>query len=432
MKKILLMLAGLIAAAAATAQITGSWAGKLEASPEASLALVINIRPDGSATLDSPDQGAYGIPMTVDINEGDSLSVSVSMIKMNFAGRLADGRLSGTFRQGALELPLALEPKQQATRPERPQTPRPPFPYTTEEMTARNTADGATLVGTLTLPATAAPGAPVVLMVSGSGIQDRDETYMDHKPFAVIADALARRGIASLRYDDRGAGQSSGPMNEVTTASNTRDARAMLDLLLADSRFGSVGVLGHSEGARIAYAMPAAFIVGLGAPALRGDSILADQNQVMLMAAGVPMQIAEDYAQAMLKVFAGVDPEKATAKWKKDAVTEPLIENLTRVAYAHDPWLHYFTKDDPAADIRAQKAPMLILYGDRDCQVTPELNAPRMRQLAPEADLRILTGLNHMLQHCTNGTVAEYGRIDETIAPEVLEAIADFILARNR
>ncbi|MBD5316928.1 MAG: alpha/beta hydrolase [Bacteroides sp.] len=418
-----------LGALTASAQVAGSWSGVLEASKEVKLPLVINIADNGAASLDSPDQGVYGLPLLVNANIGDSLSVSQPQLSLSFAGRLVKGKLSGTFTQGALSLPLTLKPKTSADNaPKRPQTPKPPFPYSTRPVAFLNDADGASLAGTLTLPDAPAPGTPVVLMVTGSGTQDRDETVMNHKPFAVIADALARRGIASLRFDDRGAGESTGPLDSVTTASNTRDAAAGLAWLRNQGSFGKVGVLGHSEGGRIAFALPADFIVAVAAPALRGDSILADQNLSMLLSSGVPMQTAIDYSDALFHVLNGTPVDQAVASWQRTALTEPLIENLERVSLKHDPWMDYFVKDSPAADIAATRVPILALYGDRDCQVTASLNAPRMRALAPQADVRILTGLNHMMQHSQTGLPAEYLKIEETIAPEALDALITFIL----
>lgn len=430
MKNIILSLAALFFAASAVAQVTGSWIGTLEVDKSNRLTLGININ-GNAATLDSPDQDAYGLPLLVNANIGDSISLSMPQIKMTFCGRLVKGKLTGTFTQGALSMPLTLKPNNapRAAGNKRPQTPRAPFPYSQTEVTFANPDDGASLAGTLTLPDNPAQGNPVVLMISGSGTQDRDETILDHKPFAVIADALARRGIASLRYDDRGAGKSKGPLNNITTATNTADARAGLQWLRLNHPDSRVGVLGHSEGARIAFALPADFIVALGAPALRGDTILAEQNNALLLASGTGLQTAESYSQALLKVLNGVSVENATINWEPSVVNQSLIENLYRVASNRNPWLDYFIKDDPTADIRALSVPALVLYGGRDCQVTPELNAPRMRALAPGADVRILPELNHLLQHCQTGSPTEYGKIEETIAPEALTAITNFILA---
>lgn len=418
-----------LSALAAQAQVSGSWEGALEVTDGERLPIVINLNGGESATLDSPDQGAFGIPMTVDANIGDSVSVSVQMLKLNFSGRLIDGKLQGRLRQGPLDMPVTLTRKSAEAKLDRPQTPVPPFPYSTREVTFLNETDGATLAGTLTIPDAPASGNPVVLMVTGSGLQDRDETALGHKPFAVIADALARKGIASLRYDDRGAGQSTGPIEHLTTAENTRDAAAGIKWL-RDNRPGSrIGVIGHSEGARIAYALPADFIVGIGAPALRGDSVLADQNVAMLLTAGVPMKIAGNYADALIRVLNGADVDAVTGAWERNATTESLIKNLYAVKAKHNPWLDYFIQDSPAADIAAVKVPMLIIYGDKDTQVTASLNAPEVKRLAPDARVEILLGLNHLMQHCQTGAVTEYALISETFAPEALDLITDFILS---
>ncbi len=429
MKTIISSIIFFLSALSCMAQVSGSWTGSLNVGEDSSLRLGLNISPT-TATLDSPDQGAYGIPMVVNANIGDSVSVSVPQIRLTFTGRLMpDGKLSGRLRQGMLDVQLQLDPKDESTGPERPQTPRPPFPYSTREVTFTNADDGDFLAGTLTIPDVAAPGSPVVLFVSGSGTQDRDETVLDHKPFAVLADALARKGIASLRYDDCGAGKSTGSMENRTTATNTRDAAAGLKWLRDSLPSSRVGVLGHSEGGRIAYALPADFIIGIGAPAFRGDSVLADQNLALLLTAEVPLKIAESYADAFFHVINGADVDAVTGAWQRNQLTEPLIENLHRVKANHNPWLDYFVKDSPAADIAAVKVPMLVIYGDKDTQVTASLNAPEILRLNPATRVEILTGLNHMMQHCTTGAVSEYGVITETMAPEAIDLITTYILS---
>ena len=430
MKAFISFIAGVLLSTGATAQVAGTWSGKLELTPQVSLELVINLPSDGSnATFDSPDQGAYGLPLEVEYNQNDSIAVASPKIGFFFSGRIADGNLTGTFRQGMVTRQLTLTAKKEtAHTADRPQTPRPPYPYTTKDVEFDGSGNSH-LCGTLTLPDEPAPGNPTVLMISGSGLQDRDETVMGHRPFAVISDYLARHGIASLRYDDRGTGSSTGDTDTLTTAGNIADARAAIQWLRSNTKSQRVGAIGHSEGGRIAFAIQSDFIVAIAAPASRGDTLIADQNRAMLTVGGMPEEIARMYETALLKVVNGTSVDEAIASWNLTPVTRPLTDNLRKVAATRQPWLDYFMKDDPAADIAASRdLPVIAFYGNKDTQVTATLNAPRMSALNPIADIRVIDGLNHMMQHCSTGAVTEYAKISETIAPEVLEAIARWIL----
>lgn len=426
MRIVTVIVTALLTAATVQARISGTWSGKLHVSPQAELELVMNLGTDGRATLDSPDQNAFGIPMDVSWNQDDSLAVAVAPIGMKFEGRLDNGELRGTFRQGLARIPLSLTRRDTAVGHSRPQTPQPPFPYTETEVTFDG-AGGAHLAGTLAVPDTPAAGSPAVVMISGSGAQDRDETVAAHRPFAVIADHLARHGIASLRYDDRGTGGSTGPTDTLTTAGNIADARKAIAWMRSRESFGRIGVLGHSEGGRIAFALPVDFIVAIGAPAVRGDTLLADQNRALLMVNGTDDETAAMYADAFLKVVNGTDPAVAVAGWEMTPLRRQLADNLHKVVQSRTPWLDYMLKDDPTADIAGCRMPVMTVYGAKDQQVSAALNAPRIRSLLPDATVMVADGLNHMMQHCTTGNVTEYGQIEETVAPEVLEAITNWI-----
>ena len=384
--------------------LSGSWNGEIEPMPGARLSIVLNISPgsDGrdNVTLDSPDQGAYGLKTEVDYLSADSINVSIPALRLSYSGTLRrDHRgdcIDGIFRQATLSLPLVLYPG--SKEPNRPQTPRPPFPYTTRDVSFGNPESGNILAGTLTLPASVNDDTPVVLMVSGSGLQDRDETVFAHKPFAVIADHLARVGIASLRYDDRGVGQSTGDGENATTADFASDAASALHYLKDTEKFKKTGILGHSEGGSIAFMLAADrksapdFIICMGAPAVSGDSILRAQISLTL-------QNEEEIEYAMEHIH--------TTK---------------------NPWMEYFLAYSPKADIMASECRTMALYGELDQQVTPQPNFSEMKRLRPDADVRLYPGLNHLMQHCQTGSVIEYRRIEETISPEVLSDIVRFIL----
>lgn len=414
MKKVLFTMLLSVAAMAVHAQVNattallGAWSGKLNVGAM-SLTLVLHLeQADGyvKVSLDSPDQGAKGIPAFKEYLSDDSLAVKVEMIGMTYRARLKEGQLDGTFSQNGFSTKLVLA--RGVAEVKRPQMPQSPYPYTTEEVTFRNEKDGATLAGTLTWPVgynkNAKKKPVVVLLVSGSGQQNRDEEVFDHKPFLVIADYLARQGIATLRYDDRATGKSvGGEVRNATTADFSRDAAAGIDFLRSNNAFSKVGILGHSEGGSIAFMLGAQkqvdFIVSLAGPGVKGDTLLAAQGNRILALSGQPANMTvEKYRQ-------------------QEAVQQV-------------PWIKWFCDYDPSDDIRNTRCPVFALNGDRDCQVLSSLNLEALRRLLPSTKRNMIKeypGLNHLFQHCTTGLPTEYGQIEETISPEVLEDISAWI-----
>lgn len=414
MKKILLTLLLIIAAIGIHAQVNtttallGAWSGKLNFGAM-SLTLVLHLeQEDGyvKVSLDSPDQGAKGIPVFKEYLSDDSLAVKVEAIGMTYRARLKERKLDGTFSQNGFSTKLVLT--KGVAEVKRPQMPKSPYPNTMEEVTFFNEKDGATLAGTLTWPVgydkNAKKKPVVLLMVSGSGQQNRDEELFDHKPFLVIADYLARQGIATLRYDDRATGKSVGGMvKNATTADFSRDAAAGIDFLRDNKAFSKVGILGHSEGGSIAFMLGAQkkvdFIVSLAGPGVKGDTLLVAQGNRILSLSGQPANMTvEKYRQ-------------------QEAVQQT-------------PWLKWFCDYDPSDDIRKTRCPVFALNGDRDCQVLSSLNLEAIRSLLPSSKRNLIKeypALNHLFQHCTTGLPTEYGQIDETISPEVLGDIAKWI-----
>lgn len=392
-----------------TTALLGSWSGKLNVGAT-SLTLVLNLeQADGyvKVSLDSPDQGAKGIPASKEYLSDDSLSVKVAQIGMTYRARLKDGKLDGTFSQNGFSTSLILT-KGASPEVKRPQTPKPPYPYMTEEVTFRNNTDGATLAGTLTWPVgydkQSKQKPVVVLLVSGSGQQNRDEELFEHKPFLVIADYLARQGIATLRYDDRATGASvGGEVKNATTEDFARDAAAGLDFLRSRNAFSKIGILGHSEGGSIAFMLAAKkrtdFIVTLAGPGVKGDTLLAAQSNRILSLSGMPANMTvEKYRQ-------------------QQAVQET-------------PWIKWFIDYDPSDNIRQTHCPVFALNGERDCQVISSLNLSAIQHLLPKSKQNLIKEyptLNHLFQHSTTGLVAEYGQTEETISPEVLSDIAQWI-----
>lgn len=389
-----------------TTDLLGSWSGKLKVGV-ASLTVVLHLeQADGYVTvsLDSPDQGAKGIPGKKEYLSDDSIAVKVESIGATYRARLKDGNLDGTFSQSGLSFPLIMTKGLPEVK--RPQMPQPPYPYTTEEVTFTNDADGATLAGTLTYPIgyDKKQKPMVVLFVSGSGQQNRDEELMNHKPFLVIADYLARQGIATLRYDDRATGRSvGGEVKNATSEDFARDAVAGIDFLRAKKAFSKVGILGHSEGGTIAFMLGSQkkvdFIVSLAGPTVKGDTLLAAQSNRILSLSGQPATMTvEKYRQT--------------------------------VAPMKNHWIDWFNDYDPTENIRKMRCPVFALNGDRDCQVISTLCLPALKQLLPPSKKHLIKeypSLNHLFQHCKTGLPEEYGQIEETISPEVLQDIAAWI-----
>ncbi|MBR4826642.1 MAG: alpha/beta hydrolase [Bacteroidales bacterium] len=376
----------------------GTWNGTLEV---AGLALVLHL--GDSCFVDSPDQEVYGlVPRIKSIDEE---SIDIMLLKgATFKGKLQNDSLIGTFRQLGAKVPLVLTRGPLVRN--RPQTPREPFPYTTEEVTFSN--GDITLAGTLCLPEN--QDVPVVVMVSGSGKQDRDESLLGHKPFAVLSDALARAGLPSLRYDDRECGGSTGVFAEATTADFATDAAAAVRYLRSRG-FSKVGVIGHSEGGTIAFMLAGAenpddstpdFIVSLAGMADRGDSTLVRQTTRMLMLQGAPESAAKLGGKLMAK-----QSVKQMGKWGK-----------------------YFAALDPAPFLARIQCPVLALNGTKDYQVIPEYNLTKVEALCPRADCRLYEGLNHLFQHCNTGLGTEYASIEETMSEEVMADIADWVSKR--
>ncbi len=457
MKKIaMLTMAVALATGALADNVRGAWSGSLNLGV-ASLRIVMNIG-EGKATLDSPDQGAYGIEATLKYCSADSVAIEIPAIQASYTARLTEGQLRGTFTQAGQPMALNLEPG--GVDLKRPQTPQPPFDYKSEEVriTTPGTdpstgralaAGGAQLAGTLLIPAHFAKGGTVVVMVSGSGQQNRNEELFGHKPFWVIADRLARHGIASLRYDDRGVGGSTGNVDRATTYDNMSDALAVVDYLRKQGRFGKIGILGHSEGGTIGYMIAARqkadFVVSLAGPALRGDSILILQNRDMLRSMGVDSASVSAYCTALGRIFEykrtariEADPELTLATLTIGlTLPEPLKANLTEVIKSHNAWMDYFAAYDPSADISHTTCPVMAVGGSRDMQVNTQANLRAIRQKLPHPTgkaqwpryhfIKEYQGLNHLLQPSTTGLPTEYGQIETTLSEEVLTDLCQWL-----
>lgn len=415
-----------------TTKLLGTWSGKLNFM-STSLTLVLNLKQtDGNVvvTLDSPNQGAKGIGCSKEYLTDDSLAVKVDMINATYRARLKDGRLNGIFSQNGLSLPLILEPG--APQLNRPQTPRPPFPYTEEEVTFQNGAF--TFHGTLTLPEGCNTDTPVMVMVTGSGQQNRDEELLDHRPFAVIADVLARQGIATMRFDDRGWGDTAFHYQNYTIDDHKTDAEAGVNLMR--ERFRHVGVIGHSEGGTIALMLASEgkvdCCVSLAGMAVSGKETLLEQNRTMLALHMIPTDTINAYCEALDRAFDDLAADKS-AEDIDDSNLPQMLKNNFKAAMEQmqSRYMRALLKTDVRQSLPRVTCPVLALNGKRDTQVNAATNLEAIDKGLTNSkhEVVVYDELNHLFQHCQTGFPNEYQVIEETIAPEVLAKIAEWVKA---
>jgi pimeloyl-ACP methyl ester carboxylesterase len=432
--------------------IDGVWMGWLDTGA-VKLRVVFHIvnTADGLiATIDSPDQGMRAMPASSVTRDGVSLKVEVNAIGGVFEGRIAADRLSieGTWTQRGGKLALLLRPvKDLSEGPrKRPQNPAKPYPYREEEVFFENQVQNVTLAATLTLPQ-GRPPFPAVLLITGSGPQDRDESLLGHKPFLILSDYLTRKGIAVLRADDRGVGKSTGNFATATTADFATDTEAGVAYLKtrAEIDHHKIGLIGHSEGGVIAPMVAArnasvAFIVMMAGTGVPGDQILPAQSEAIAVAGGKNPEKAAQDAARQRELIALVESEKDRAVLEKElkekmAVWMPEAQLGAQINQITSPWFRYFLTYDPAIALRQVTCPALAINGERDTQVLPKQNLPPIRKALEEAGNRHfevdeLPGLNHLFQTAKTGAPGEYTEIEETISPIALEKIASWILQR--
>lgn len=429
--------------------LDGDWAGAMTMPTGATIRLVLHVRTgaDGTAvTLDSPDQLAYGIPLRTLKRDGGKVGFSIN--GGSFEGTLAadshsiDGAWSGPNYKGPLT--FASRPIQTAG-PNRPQTPKPPFPYRTEEVTV-DSAPGVKLAGTLTLPQGKGP-FPAVVMITGSGAQDRDETILGHKPFAVIADRLTRDGIAVLRMDDRGFAKSTGDFASATDDDFAVDTAADVAYLRTrpDIDPAKIGLIGHSEGGLVAPKVAArdpkiAFIVLMAGPGVPLFDVLKLQRDKLAPAMGqTPDQIhrAEVLMDHVMEAMRGSkDEAEAHARALKvvkaeggDLIRSDAQAEQTAAEFSSG-WMRDLLDYDPRPTLAKVRCPILALNGSKDGQVPPDQNLPAIRAATrgnPDVTIVELPNLNHLFQTAKTGAVGEYADIEETVAPIALDEMSSWI-----
>lgn len=428
-------------------QLQGLWTGTLN---EGILNLRVAIRFDrnGTGKLDSLDQHVTGISVTGVRVQGYRVTFRVDSVEGSYSGIVMDegNRLDGDWYQG-VSLPFVLTRDGVMPKIKRPQTPKPPFPYTEQDVKFPSFARNVFLDATLTIPEGSGP-FPGVVLITGSGPQDRDESNLGHKPFWVIADYLARRGVVVLRADDRGTGKSTGSFNGATTRDFADDAAGAVRFLRTREFVGTIGLIGHSEGGLVAPmvasdpslgAKEVDFLVLLAAPGVPGDQIIIEQQILVSRAMGLSETTVEKNREREQKILSvarsETDPVLAKSKMRA-AVGEfgggPMSLLNSRFDEATTPWFRFLINYDPGTALRALKQPVLALNGALDVQVPPAQNLPAITwelEAGNNKDYEVvkLAGLNHFFQTATTGAPSEYGEIEETIAPSVLNLMAEWI-----
>ena len=428
------------------AQIEGYWKGQIDlGTMKLEMAFNITAIENGfSATLDVPAQGAFDFPVDETTFKDGHLQLTMSSMDASYSGTPKDGVIEGEFTQHGMTFTLNLARAEREQKKNRPQDPQPPFKYQIEEVTFVNEKEGNTLAGTLTIPKGDGP-FPAMVLVSGSGQQNRDEELMNHRPFWVIADYCARHGIAVLRYDDRGIGGSTGEVENATSMDFSYDAEAAFDYLRNRKEINAtkVGILGHSEGGVINFMVAArrpevAFLVSLAGPSVNGIEVLKEQQAAILRASGMPEEMVQFSGNANAQMFDII--ETSNDREEADSLLRQLLkgwgynEELTEqtVGQMASPWMYYFLRYDPTDAIVKTNCPALLLNGSKDLQVIASQNLPAYEKIIAEhgktnLTLRELPDLNHLFQHCETGSPNEYFEIEETISPEVLEMIVEFV-----
>ena len=447
MKNVLTLCVVLLLPLTTSAQdITGDWHGYLK---EFQLRIVYHITEteDGlTATMDSPDQGANGIPTTETTFENSTLTVTATNLGATFKGEFVDDTIEGTFSQGGMQIPLKLTREaMKRLVANRPQEPKEPYPYYSEEVTFENHEADIMLAGTLTLPEKEG-NFPAVVLITGSGPQDRNEELMGHKPFLVLADHLTKNGIAVLRYDDRGFGKSTGNFATATSADFASDVESAVAYLKTREEIDAIkiGLIGHSEGGLIAPMVASKsedvnFIVLLAGPGLRGDKILLLQQELIARASGTSEENLRLTKELNTEVFIMVSESNDLEILKKDLtgyLSKALnneykqlvpagmpVDNFvaTQINAIATPWMVFFMKHDPAVVLEKVNCPVLAINGEKDLQVPPKENLTAIAQALEKGGNKNvktieLPGLNHLFQESQTGVPSEYGTIEQTFA----------------
>lgn len=442
--------------------LSGVWSGKLELPNTMKLTVVFNIsiNSDGTytSTLDSPDQGAKGIPTESTKVEGDSITISIPAIRGAYKGKIVfeEMKIEGKWSQGGMNLDLTVNKVDKVEEVKRPQEPKEPFPYNAEEVLFENEKDNVTLAGTLTFPKEG-NNFPAVVLISGSGGQNRNEELLNHKPFLVIADYLTRNGIAVLRFDDRGIAESTGNHELATTEDFAKDVLAAVEFLKERKEIdkNKIGLIGHSEGGLISpiaaiNSSDVAFIIMMAGPGIPGDSILILQSELIQRAEGSSEEEIQKSLATQRKIYSAIkeindeklltesldkifiDEFAKMTEEEKSKLGDPEAYKNMQMKILTSAWFRNFVKYNPASTLEKVKCPVLAINGENDLQVPPKENLTAIETALKKAgnknfETKLLPGLNHLFQTSSTGKVSEYGQIEETFSPLALETILDWI-----
>lgn len=443
--------------------ITGQWNGVLKVQG-AQLRVVFNVTADNGelkSTMDSPDQGAKGIPTTATTFENSTLKITIINAGIEYTGTLGNENIIvGTFKQAGQSFPMNLS--KEAIEKEvvaRPQEPVKPYPYYSEDITFENKEAKITLAGTLTLPKENGL-FPVVILISGSGPQNRDEELLGHKPFLVLSDFLTRNGIAVLRYDDRGTAQSEGDFKAATSADFATDVESAIEYLKTRKEIDKkqIGLIGHSEGGIIApmvanKSKDVAFIVLLAGTGLPGDQILLSQQRLIGKASGVRDELLQENELINKKAFDVVKKSNSLEQLEDDLtnlLNKFLVDNpitdipqgmssddfvKLQITQVVNPWMQYFIKYDPSLALEKVKCPVLALGGEKDLQVPSKENLEAIKNALTKGEnknvtIKELANLNHLFQESNTGSPNEYATIEQTFSPIALNEILRWIQAQ--
>ncbi|MEU8899489.1 alpha/beta fold hydrolase [Nocardia sp. NPDC048505] len=422
----------------------GDWHGAIQ-TPGAPLEVGVTFKADG-ATIDIPAQGIAGAALKDVQTSRDAVTWTIADIPGDpkFKGRYdsAGDKITGDFTQSGQTFALTME-RGKVVPPARPQEPKPPFPYQSEDVSYRS--GDLTIAATLTKPQGPGP-FPAVLLITGSGPQDRNEELMGHKPFLLLADTLTRAGYAVLRADDRGVGGTGGDLDDANYDDLSADAAAGVSFLRAraDIDKNRVGLLGHSEGGYLAPKVAArpdsgvAFLISMAGPSVPGRDVLIEQNRVILGAGGAsPEEIDKQVRFVTEWSEALVRGDLAAAKQVqvRQNETVPVEQRQSEAAMnaMNSKYMAAFLAYDPGPDLAALRIPVFSFFGDKDLQVPPAQSAQRMREVLaanPDQTVRVYPGLNHLMQPAPTGQLSEYTTIETTIAPEVLTDITAWLTQR--
>jgi pimeloyl-ACP methyl ester carboxylesterase len=453
--------------------ISGDWAGDVVIGAfEMRVLFRIREYPNGNITaaLSAPDKSELPVPVTVITRDDKDVRIDVDTIGGKYRGKLSGNgkRIRGEWTQGEYNVDLDLDFVEGGFAQGRPQTPKPPFDYAVEEVTFSNAFSNKSLAGTLSLPRSRprhGTGHPAIVLVSDAGPHNRDAEDSSHRPFAVIADFLTKRGLAVLRYDDRGVGKSAGEHAFGTTADFATDAYSAVEFLKKRDDINStkIGYLGHGEGALIATIASAkrddiAFLVLLGSPGVRGNKTLIAQTDTLARVSGVSQQTRDlltEFTGALYALLIGdpaaalAEAERLGAELQKSVAALPaeeaqklgevgmVVGQQIKSLESESPWLPRFVAYHPREDFEKLTNPILFLTGENDLETPaafhfPAIEATFTHSQHKDFTLETLKGLNHRFQKTDNGAPSLYGTLEETFAPTALRTIGDWIDQRFR